>query len=222
MSVLDHGELSSLLNRDLPGAIAPPDLHVQQTNNQAAEDQQRVQDESAATQADTLDVAKTGEEAAEKQTDIVKSHEEEADNIQLFNDDAVVHAERLPDVMLYVRDSLGYQLLSHMTAVDYYAYNLIEVIYHVYRIDGGPGQMIRVRVPRDNPVIPSISPFWPGANLQEREAWDLYGVQFPGHPYHKRIYMWEEFEGHPMRKDFQKIGDSYYHFQWKGEGGDED
>jgi len=218
MSVLKQGELRQLLERDLPGAIAPPDLHVQLTRNAAAEDQQRVQDDSAATQADTAN-AQTSDQAAAKQAALVKAHDEEADNIQLFNDDAVVHAEQLPQVMRYLRDGLGYQLLSHITAVDYYAYNLIEVLYHVYRIDGGPGQTVRVRVPRDNPVIPSIAPIWPGSNLQEREAWDLFGVQFPGHPYHRRIYMWEEFEGHPMRKDFQKIGDTYFHFQWKGEGG---
>ena len=219
MSVLKQGELHQLLERDLPGAIAPPDLHVQRTTNAAAESQQGVQDDSAATQSDTVPTPATGDAAAANQAALVKAHDDEADNIQLFNDDAVVHAERLPYVMQYLRDGLGYQLLSHITAVDYYAYNMIEVIYLVYRIDGGPGQTVRVRVPRDNPVIPSIAPIWPGANLQEREAWDLFGVQFPGHPYHRRIYMWEEFEGHPMRKDFQKIGDTYFHFQWKGEGG---
>ena len=91
------------------------------------------------------------------------------------------------------------------------------MLYYLYHIEGGPPQIVRVRVPREQPIIPSITNFWPGANLQEREAWDLYGVQFPGHPYHRRIYMWEEFEGHPMRKDFEKVGDAYYHFKWKGE-----
>lgn len=221
MSVLKQGELRQLLERDLPGAIAPPDLHVQRTSNAAAEDQQRTQDDEAATSADTAN-AQTTEQATAKQAALVQAHDKEADTLQLFDNDAVVHAERLPDVMRYVRDALGYQFLSHITAVDYYAYGIIEVLYMVYRIDGGTGQTVRVRVPRDNPVIPSISPIWPGANLQEREAWDLFGVQFPGHPYHRRIYMWEEFEGHPMRKDFQKIGDTYFHFQWKGEGGGEE
>jgi len=68
-----------------------------------------------------------------------------------------------------------------------------------------------VRVPRDASAIPSITPFWPGAALQEREAYDLYGVHFPGHPFHRRVYMWDEFEGHPMRKDFPKTGDKYTH-----------
>ncbi len=221
MSVLNPGELHQILERDLPGVLAPPDLYVRRGGDPAAAEQQRVQDESSATMGDTS-AAQTSDDAAAKQTTIVKSHEQEADSIQLFDNDAVVHAESLPEVMEFMRDELGYQYLSHITAVDYYAYGLIEVIYHLYRVDGGPGQMIRVRVPRDNPVIPSITPIWPGANLQEREAWDLYGVRFPGHPYHKRIYMWEEFVGHPMRKDFQKIGDAYYHFHWKGEGGGEE
>jgi NADH-quinone oxidoreductase subunit C len=139
----------------------------------------------------------------------------------LNEDDAVVLAERLPDVLVFMRDRLGYSYLSHITAVDYLTHGLIEVIYHMYSLEGGPGQFVRVRVPRERAVIPSIAPIWPGANLQEREAWDLYGVEFPGHPYHKRIYMWDEFEGHPMRKDFEKIGDSYFHFKWKGEDEDE-
>ncbi len=69
--------------------------------------------------------------------------------------------------------------------------------------------MVKTRVPREQPIVPSLTPFWPGASLQEREAFDLYGVQFPGHPDLRRVYMWDEFEGHPMRKDFPKQGDKY-------------
>jgi NADH-quinone oxidoreductase subunit C len=64
-------------------------------------------------------------------------------------------------------------------------------------------------VPREVPDVPSLTPFWPGANFVEREAYDLYGINFIGHPYLKRIYMWDELEGYPMRKDFPKQGDKY-------------
>jgi|GEM_PF-350982 len=216
MPLLNKGELRAILERDLPGVIAPPFRPGKASGNgHAGSHQQEVQEVASATMSDTVPAPVTGDAAAAKD-------DEPADDThtvrpQLNDDDAVVVAERLPDVVLFLRDRLGYEFLSHITVVDYIDYGLLEVIYHLFHLEGGPGQIVRVRVPREAPVIPSITPMWPGANLQEREAWDLYGVRFPGHPYHKRIYMWEEFEGHPMRKDFEKVGDTYYHFQWKGE-----
>jgi NADH-quinone oxidoreductase subunit C len=213
MSLLSKGELRAILERDLAGVIAPP-LKPVRTNGHSSH-QQAIQETAAATIGDTTPAPRDSDSAAAKDA---KPVENPGTALPALNDDdAAVVAERLPEVVTFMRDRLGYQYLSHITAVDYIAYGVIEVLYHLYRIEGGPGQIVRVRVPREQPVIPSITPIWPGANLQEREAWDLYGVQFPGHPYHKRIYMWEEFEGHPMRKDFEKIGDAYYHFRWKGE-----
>jgi NADH-quinone oxidoreductase subunit C len=219
MSVLREGELREILERELPGTLAPSTEHVKTNGHSDATAQQKVQDIAADTMGATVPAPSDADSAAATQPTPID--QEEPDAPLLFDDDAVVLAERLPDVARFMRDRLGYEYLSHITAVDYPAHGMIEVIYHFYSLEGGPGQMVRVRVPRDESIIPSIAPFWPGANLQEREAWDLYGVQFPGHPYHKRIYMWEEFEGHPMRKDFEKVGDAYYHFQWKGEGGEE-
>ncbi len=215
MAMLRPGELYELLQRELPGVLAPP--YAPARSNGHTSEQQAVQDDAAATMGATDPPPADADSAAATQPALVRAHEAEAARIQLYDHDAVVLAEHLPNVARFMRDRLGYELLSHITAVDYIDYDLIEVIYHFYHPQGGPGQMVRVRVPRDQPVIPSIAPLWPGANLQEREAFDLYGVEFPGHPYHRRIYMWDEFEGHPMRKDFRKIGDAYYHFQWKGE-----
>jgi NADH-quinone oxidoreductase subunit C len=69
--------------------------------------------------------------------------------------------------------------------------------------------VIKTRVAREQSAVPSLTPVWPGADLQEREAFDLYGVRFTGHPNLTRIYMWDEFESFPMRKDFPKQGDKY-------------
>ncbi len=218
MPLLNQGELRALLERELPGALDPT-RPVNRYGNVEATHQLEVEDQASDTMGDTSPPPATGDAAAERQADVVDK--EEPSVPPLSQDDAVVRAERLPDVAVFLRDRLGYDYLSRVTAVDYPAYGLIEVVYHFYRIEGGPGQIVRVRVPRDNAVIPSITPMWPGANLEERVCYDLFGVHFPGHPYHKRIYMWDEFEGHPMRKDFEKIGDSYYHFKWKGEGGEE-
>lgn len=117
----------------------------------------------------------------------------------------MVDAARLIEVATFVRDDLGYDLLSSVTAVDYLPENKMEVVYHTYKTTGGPGLVFKVQVPRVDPIeVPSVISIWPGADFQEREAWDLYGIKFTGHPDLRRILMWEGFEGHPMRKDWKE------------------
>jgi NADH-quinone oxidoreductase subunit D/NADH-quinone oxidoreductase subunit C/D len=116
----------------------------------------------------------------------------------------IVVADRLIDFAKTIRDDFGYDFLSSVTGVDYLPDELMEVVYHAYKSIGGGALVFRVQVPRDNPVIPSLVSVYPGADLQERETWDLLGIRFEGHPNHKRILMWEGFEGHPLRKDWQE------------------
>ncbi len=123
--------------------------------------------------------------------------------------DTVVQAERLLDAAFYLRDSLGYTYLSDIAIVDYLDDGLFEIVYHFYHLDGGDSLVLKVRVPRDAPHVPALTPYWPGANFHEREGYDLFGINFLGHPNLKRLYLWDEFEGHPMRKDFPKQGDKY-------------
>jgi NADH-quinone oxidoreductase subunit C len=127
----------------------------------------------------------------------------------LATDNVVVLAPRIIDVAVYIRDTLGYSFLSDMVAVDYLEDGLMELVYLFYHPEGGPELNVRVRMPRDAPDVPSLTSIWPGANFMEREAYDLFGINFIGHPYLKRIYMWDELEGYPMRKDFPKQGDKY-------------
>lgn len=103
-----------------------------------------------------------------------------------------------------LRDELGYGYLSCVTAVDYLPEEKMEVVYHAYRLAGGPALVFKVQVPRTAPVVDTLVDVYPGADLQEREAWDLFGVRFKGHPNLRRILMWEGFEGHPMRKDYHE------------------
>ncbi|MBO9339366.1 MAG: NADH-quinone oxidoreductase subunit C [Chloroflexus sp.] len=128
--------------------------------------------------------------------------------------DPFVHPDHLVAAALFVRDKLGYALLSDIAVVDYLYAGCFELVYRFYHPSGGSGIVLRVRVPRDAPQVPSLTPHWPAANFHEREAFDLFGVEFIGHPYLRRIYMWDEFEGFPMRKDFPRQGDKYL-------GGDE-
>jgi NADH-quinone oxidoreductase subunit D/NADH-quinone oxidoreductase subunit C/D len=116
----------------------------------------------------------------------------------------IVEKDSLIEVATAIRDEFGFDLLTAVTGVDY-APDKMEVVYQAYRTTGGPGLMFKVQVPRVDPVeVPSLIHLWPGADLQEREAWDLLGIKFTGHPDLRRILMWEGFEGHPLRKDWKE------------------
>ncbi len=118
---------------------------------------------------------------------------------------AVISNDRLVEAALYIRDELGYDYLSSVTGVDYIDQNEMEVVYHAYNTRTGGGALVfKARAPRDNAVVPSLTKVWPGADFQEREAWDLHGIKFDGHYNLKRILMWEGFEGHPLRKDWKE------------------
>ena len=120
----------------------------------------------------------------------------------------VVDKNKLVEVAIAIRDELGYDYLSSATAVDYLGIaDEMEMVYHAYRTSGGPALVFKAQTPRDKPEIPSLVEVWPGADFQEREAYDLYGIQFPGHPNLKRILLWDGFDGHPMRKDWHE---AYY------------
>jgi NADH-quinone oxidoreductase subunit D/NADH-quinone oxidoreductase subunit C/D len=117
----------------------------------------------------------------------------------------MIPKENLVEVATAIRDAFGYDLLSTVTGVDYFPENKMEVVYHAYKTTGGPGLVFKVQVPREDPVeVPSLIDIWPGVDFQEREAWDLLGIKFTGHPDLRRILMWEGFEGHPLRKDWKE------------------
>src|SRR6185369_15037710 len=120
----------------------------------------------------------------------------------------IVDKSRLLEVATAIRDEMGYDYLSSATAVDYQGIaDSMEMVYHAYKTTGGPALLFKAQTDRNNPVIPSLIDVWPGADFQEREAYDLYGIRFPGHPNLKRILLWEGFNGHPMRKDWHE---AYY------------
>ncbi len=116
----------------------------------------------------------------------------------------IVQPDKLTEVATILRDEIGYDYLSSVTAVDYLPDDIMEVVYHLYKSTGGPALVLKAQVPRDQAVIPSLTPIYPGADFQEREVWDLLGVRFDGHPDLRRILMWEGFAGHPLRKDWQE------------------
>ncbi len=120
----------------------------------------------------------------------------------------VVDRALLVEVAQTMRDELGFDYLSSATAVDYLGVeDSMEMVYHAYRTTGGSPMVFKAKTQRENAEIPSLIDVWPGADFQEREAYDLFGISFPGHPNQKRILLWEGFDGHPMRKDWHE---AYY------------
>ena len=96
---------------------------------------------------------------------------------------------------------LDFSFLTAITAVDYVEH--FELIYHLTSMRKNTSTVIKSRCSgRSQPKIPSVVSVWQAADLQEREIWDLMGIEFEGHPNMKRILLWEGFEGHPLRKDY--------------------
>jgi NADH:ubiquinone oxidoreductase subunit D/NADH:ubiquinone oxidoreductase subunit C len=118
----------------------------------------------------------------------------------------VLDAGQLQAAAVHLRDQMGFDYLTHLSAADYA--DRIEVVYNLYSTRSdlqGPGLPLKVQIPdRADPRVPSLVPVFPGANFQEREVWDMFGVRFEGHPNLKRILLWEGFEGHPLRKDWHE------------------
>ena len=113
--------------------------------------------------------------------------------------------EDLSRVALFLKESPKYLLdyLSSVTGADYLTY--LESVYHFYSMAKKQGPVVlRVRVTKNNARVPSLVPVYLSAGLQEREAFDTFGIIYEGHPDPRRLFMWEEFQGHPLRKDYEQ------------------
>jgi NADH-quinone oxidoreductase subunit C/D len=129
----------------------------------------------------------------------------------------VVDKDRLPEIATHLRDEMGFDFLTHLSASDYPDH--LDVVYNLYSTRPelqGPGLSMKVRVmDRADARVPSVTPIWKAADFQEREVWDMFGVRFEGHPDLRRILLWEGFEGHPLRKDWHE---PYYEQEGKPYG----
>lgn len=109
----------------------------------------------------------------------------------------------IQDVCTFLHDpaSHDYALLNAVTGVDYVDH--FEVVYQMTSLSRNATAMVKTKVyGREAPSLPSVMSVWKGADLQEREIFDLLGVRFEGHPNLKRLLTWEGFEGHPLRRDY--------------------
>ncbi len=118
---------------------------------------------------------------------------------------AIVRPEALRKVMHFLKNNprTRFNLLVDITAVDYLARRQrFDVVYHLLSIQNRIRLRIKVRLDEANPQVESMSSLWGSADWLEREVWDMFGIRFTGHPNLKRILMYEEFQGHPLRKDY--------------------
>ena len=142
---------------------------------------------------------------------VVSEHEQHGDAT------VVVAKDRLLEVLGFLHEEvdLAFDMLSDLTAVDYLDGHRgqqrdadreprFEVVYHLYSIVHNHRLRVKVGVDEGDCEVESVVAIWPAANWMEREVFDLYGICFANHPDLRRILLYEEFEGHPLRKDYPK------------------
>jgi len=130
---------------------------------------------------------------------IMESHSQHGnETIILQREDALTIFNALKDDPQFACD-----FLVDLTAIDFFGQEpRFEVVYHLHSMRLNHRLRVKIRVPEDDAVVPSVSSVWKAANWLEREAWDMFGIRFTGHPDLRRILMYEEFRGHPLRKDY--------------------
>ncbi|MSU52950.1 MAG: NADH-quinone oxidoreductase subunit C [Opitutaceae bacterium] len=116
----------------------------------------------------------------------------------------------LVSVLKALRDEQGFDLLSDVTAIDWAegASPRFTAVYHLYSTTSRAAIRVATSCAGDDaaPTVPSVVPLWPGANWHEREAFDMFGITFEGHPDLRRILMWDGYPYHPLRKEFPLAG----------------
>ena len=122
------------------------------------------------------------------------------------DDIVILHRSALRESFRFFKEdpNLAFDFLSDITAVDYWQKKepRFEVVYQLTALKHRQRLRVRVPVPENDASVESLTPLWKGANFMEREVWDLFGIRFIDHPDLRRILLYEEFQGHPLRKDY--------------------
>lgn len=120
----------------------------------------------------------------------------------------VVKRDRIVEICEFLRDDehLSFEMLTDECGVDRMEhperFERFEVVAHLFSLTHNHRVRLRVPIPEDDPTMDTLSGLWKGANWFEREIWDMYGVRFLGHPDLRRLLLYDQFEGHPLRKDY--------------------
>ena len=122
----------------------------------------------------------------------------------------VVARDALVDIATFLRDDpeMAFNLPVDVCGVDYLGHrdHRFEVVIHLFSITKRHRVRLKVELAEDDAVVPTLTGVWKGVNWFEREAWDMYGIHFDGHPDLRRLLMYDGFEGHPLRKDYPQRG----------------
>ncbi len=135
---------------------------------------------------------------------VLETHEHRGDHT------AVIAPGAIEEALAFCRDdaTLRFDMLMDLTAVDYLEFPgredgpRFDVVYHLYSVAHNHRLRLKVPVEQDDPQVATASGLWPIANWLEREVWDMFGIRFAGHPDLRRLLLYEEFVGHPLRKDY--------------------
>jgi NADH-quinone oxidoreductase subunit C len=125
------------------------------------------------------------------------------------DDCAFVRKEGIAEVCRFLKEepALAFNMAPYITAVDYLGQDpRFEVVYNLYSTKTNARVRLRVKVPEADAVVPSVTGLWRGADWFERYCFDMYGIRFSGHPDMRRLLMYDEFVGHPLRKDYPLRG----------------
>lgn len=140
-----------------------------------------------------------------------KFNSDAVEDVQTFRGETTINirANHLRTVCEFLRDmpDLSFKYLSDVTALDHYPGEpRFETVYHLLSFETNERLRLKVRIAGENPRVDSMVPVWPAANAFEREVFDLFGIHFQGHPDLRRILMPEDWDGHPLRKDYPVQG----------------
>ncbi len=129
------------------------------------------------------------------------------EEVKVHNGEVTVTVRRdiLTETMKYLRDDERFEMLVDATAVDYLPLRdepRFEVVYHLLSLTHRLRLGVKVRLQSEDARVPTVCHIYPSANPYEREIWDMFGIHIEGHPNLKRILTYDEFPGHPLRKDF--------------------
>lgn len=143
----------------------------------------------------------------QKITEILKNKfPEETLDIKKEFGDTVLQFRRddLVEIMSFLQNKpQDYAMLLDLTCIDYLGrIPRFEMVYHVFSLSRNERLRLTCGVKEEDPVIDSLTGLWKNADWLEREVFDMFGIRFNGHPYLKRLFMYDGFEGHPLRKDY--------------------
>jgi len=138
-------------------------------------------------------------------SEVAKRIGEQLPGAIIGHDDSAVLVESnsILEVCRYLCQTSGldFDYLVNLTGVDHLDY--LEVVYHLASLKHNHSLVLKTRChDREQAVVPSVTSIWQGADFQERETYDLLGIRFEGHPNMKRIFLWEGFQGYPLRRDY--------------------